>query len=116
MHYSQTFKLQATALNHLGPLASDLELQEEDIHLILKSCSPYLNSEQPQALQVRRNTQYILKKIYLKLNLFQESCVNLFEFMKNVNSDAVWLRLNSLWNTGQEMQAPTKLLANVRVR
>jgi hypothetical protein len=50
--HSQSFKLQKVALDHLGMLALNLELLEEDVHMILESCSAYLNEEQPQPLQV----------------------------------------------------------------
>jgi hypothetical protein len=49
---SQPFKLQKVALGQLGMLAINLELLEEDVHLILKSCCAYLSEEQPQPLQV----------------------------------------------------------------
>lgn len=48
-------------------------------------------------------------------HFFQESCLELFKFTTKVNCDAVWLRLNALWNNSQELNAPSSLCLNIRV-
>lgn len=35
--------------------------------------------------------------------------------MTKANCDAVWLRLNALWNNNQELSAPSSLCLNVGV-
>ncbi|CAB3376131.1 Hypothetical predicted protein [Cloeon dipterum] len=92
---SQSMKLQKVALDRLAPLARDLDLQEEEIHTILEACSPYLSSEQPVVLQ--------------------ESCVELFKQISRINSDAVWLRLNILWNEGRELKSVSHACPNIRL-
>jgi hypothetical protein len=50
--FCQTVKLQRVALEKLGQLAEDLDLQEEAQDLILRSAAPYLSAHQPPILQV----------------------------------------------------------------
>jgi hypothetical protein len=112
---SQPFKLQKVALDQLGMLALNLELLEEDVHMILESCCAYLSEEQPQPLQVNLML-YVHGIFFLQHFFFQESCIELFKFMTRVNCDAVWLRLNALWNNSQELSASSSLCLNIRVR
>ncbi|KAJ7332271.1 hypothetical protein JRQ81_014451 [Phrynocephalus forsythii] len=77
--YSHTlaFKLQLAVLQGLGPLCQTLDLGENDLSHVLEAGLPYLSARQPGKLQ--------------------DAACSLFLHLMQMDPDAVWLFLSSVW-------------------
>lgn len=74
--HSQLYKLQLLVLSNLGPLATNIGLQERQLHETLHAATPYLSMNQPAPLQ--------------------DAAKGLYRMISALNSDLVWLQLMSL--------------------
>uniref|UniRef100_A0ABM5G4V8 TELO2-interacting protein 1 homolog n=1 Tax=Pogona vitticeps TaxID=103695 RepID=A0ABM5G4V8_9SAUR len=77
--YSHTlaFKLQLAVLQGLGSLCKTLDLGESDLNKVLAAGRPYLSAKQPGKLQ--------------------EAACSVFLHLMQMDPDAVWFFLNSIW-------------------
>lgn len=86
---SQQYKLQLCLLQELGNLAVYIDLQEKEMHAILKTVLPYLSNKQPHPLQM--------------------ACVELHKNIGHHHYGLVWTHLLSVWMPNSVIKAPEKL-------
>ncbi|KAG7471960.1 hypothetical protein MATL_G00103550 [Megalops atlanticus] len=75
--HTLAYKLQLAVLEGLGALCLRLDLADTDLESVSEACLPYLSCRQPYKLQ--------------------EACLCVFQYLTQVDPDAMWFTLNELY-------------------
>ncbi|XP_058033159.1 TELO2-interacting protein 1 homolog isoform X2 [Ahaetulla prasina] len=92
--YTLAFKLQLAVLQGLGSLCQALDLGENDLSTVVDACLPYLSTRQPGRLQ--------------------EAARSVFLRLMEVDPDAIWFFLCSIW-CPRNLEAPHPCLRPVKL-
>lgn len=90
--HSVAFKLQQKALQGLGPLVKDVEINRSDLIKVSQACLSYLSVKQPSQLQ--------------------NDALTLFRNLIEIDSDVIWLQLTGLWCQESTLRPPDRLITH----